>query len=254
MCSGALVALSRGRASTSHRDLCRLSCAVRAGGKAICCNDAMSATTPFFGTNSRRAARADRESVARLDALLETIVDQQEALLVRMLRGCAQGVVDAPLAQELALREDLARMQLDVMKQCSALFDVLRPRPRSRAGSIIPERFSASQAASSKRQEEAKREQDDDEHLKAAELLWRVAKAADNTAAVDAVLKAWRASKDVVAAKLAKPEEKKELRRKRDRLVGDAQAARRPRQRNSRSGGAQFSLRRRIMVPSCRRP
>ena len=211
----------------------------------------MSATTPFFGTNSRRAARADRESVARLDALLETIVDQQEALLVRMLRGCAQGVVDAPLAQELALREDLARMQLDVMKQCSALFDVLRPRPRSRAGSIIPERFSASQAASSKRQEEAKREQDDDEHLKAAELLWRVAKAANNTAAADAVLKAWRASKDIVAAK---PEEKKELRRKRDRLEGDAQAARRPRQRNSRSGGAQFSLRRRIMVPSCRRP
>ena len=244
MCSGALVVLSRGRASTSHRDLCRLSCAVRAGGKAICCNDAMSATTPFFGTNSRRAARADRESVACLDAVLETIVDQQEALLVRMLRGCAQAVVDAPLAQKPALREDLARMQLDVMKQCSALFDVLRPRPRSRAGSIIPERFSASQAASSKRQEEAKREQDDDEHLKAA----------DNTAAVDAVLKAWRASKDVVAAKLAKPEEKKELRRKRDRLVGDAQAARRPRQRNSRSGGAQFSLRRRIMVPSCRRP
>ena len=198
----------------------------------------MSATTPFFGTNTRRAARADRESVACLDAVLETIVDQQEALLVHMLRGCAQAVVDAPLAQKPALREDLARMQLDVMKQCSALFDVLRPRPRSRAGSIIPERFSASQAASSKRQEEAKREQDDDEHLKAAELLWRVAKAADNTAAVDAVLKAWRASKDVVAAK---PEEKKKLRSKRDRLEEDAQAARC--QCTCILGGVQFSLR-----------
>ena len=185
MCSGALVVLSRGRASTSHRDLCRLSCAVRAGGKAICCNDAMSATTPFFGTNTRRAARADRESVARLDALLETIVDQQEALLVRMLRGCAQAVVDAPLAQKLALREDFARMELDAMKQCSALFDAPRPRPRSRDGSIIPERLSASQVAPSMQWKEAKREQDDDERLEAAELLWRVVKAADNTAAVD---------------------------------------------------------------------
>ena len=196
---------------------------VRAGGKAIRCNDSLKATTPFFGTNSRRAARADRESVARLDPLLETIVDQQEALLVRMLRGCAQAVVDAPLAQKLALREDFARMELDAMKQCSALFDARRPRPRSRAGSIIPERLSASQAAPSMQWKEARREQDDDERLKAAELLWRVAKAANNTAAVDAAHEAWRASKDVVAAK---PEEKKELRRKRDQRIKEAIAAR----------------------------
>ena len=39
----------------------------------------------------------------------------------------------------------------------------------------------------------------------------------------DAVLKAWRASKDVVAAK---PEEKKDLRAERDRLERDAQEAR----------------------------
>ena len=123
----------------------------------------MSATSPFFGTNTRRAARADRESVARLDAVLETIVDRQEALLVRMLRRCAQAVVDAPLAQKLALREDFARLELDVMKQCSALFDARRPRPRSRAGSIIPERLSASQAAPSMRWKEARCEQDDDE-------------------------------------------------------------------------------------------
>ena len=213
---------------------------VHAGRKVICCNDSMSATTPFFGTGSRnsRAARADRNRVECLDVVLETIVDRQEALLVRLLRGCAQAVVDAPLAQKLALREDFAWMELDAMKQCSALFDVLRPRPRSRAGSIIPERFSASQAASSKRQEEAKRGQNDDERLKAVELLWRVAKATDNTAAVDAVLKAWRASKDVVAAK---PEEKKELRRKRDRLEEDAQAARC--QCTCILGGVQFSLR-----------
>ena len=120
--------------------------------------------------------------------------------------------------------------------------------------SLVPERFSASQAASREQRIEAEREQKDDECLEATERRWRVAKAAGNTAVVDAVFEAWRASRDVVAAKLAKPEEKKELRRKRDRLVGDAQAARRPRQRNSRSGGAQFSLRRRIMVPSCRRP
>ena len=151
----------------------------------ICCNDAMSATTPFFGSNTRRAARADRERVQRLDAVFETIVDQQEALLVRLLRGCAQAVVDAPLAQKLALREDFAWMELDAMKQCSALFDVRRPRPRSRAGRIIPERLSALQAASSKRQEEAKREQNDDECLEADERRWRVAKAADDTAAVD---------------------------------------------------------------------
>ena len=176
---------------------------VRAGDKVICCNDSMSATTPFFGSgwHNRRAARADRESVARLDAVLETIVDQQEALLVRMLRGCAQAVVDAPLAQKLALREDFAWMELDVMKQCSALFDARRPRPRSRAGSIIPERLSASQAASWKQQQEARREQNDDECLKAAELRWRVAKAANNTAAVAAAREACRASKDVVAAK-----------------------------------------------------
>ena len=151
----------------------------------ICCNDAMSATTPFFGSNTRRAARADRERVQRLDAVFETIVDRQEALLVRLLRGCAQAVVDAPLAQKLALREDFAWMELDAMKQCSALFDVRRPRPRSRAGRIIPERLSALQAASSKRQEEAKREQNDDECLEADERRWRVAKAADDTAAVD---------------------------------------------------------------------
>ena len=213
---------------------------VRAGGKAICCNDAMSATTPFVGTNTRRAARADRESVARLDPVLETIVDRQEALLVRLLRGCAQAVVDAPLAKKPALREDFARMQLDAMKQCSALFDARRPRPRSRAGSIIPERLSASQAAPWKRQEEAKREQNDDECLEEDERLWRVVKAADDTAAVDAVLKAWRASKDVVDAK---PEEKKELRAERNRLERDAQEAR-----------CQCRvLQRHIMVPSCRR-
>ena len=215
----------------------------------------MSATTPFFGSgwHNRRAARADRESVARLDAVLETIVDRQEALLVRMLRRCAQAVVDAPLAQKLALREDFARMELDVMKQCSALFDARRPRPRSRAGSIIPERLSASQAAPSMQWKEARREQDDDERLEEDERRWRVAKAADNTAAVDAAHEAWRASRGVIAAKLAKPEEKKELRRERDRLEGDAQAALRPRQSTSISGGAQFSLRRRIMVASCRR-
>ena len=204
----------------------------------ICCNDAMSATTPFFGSNTRRAARADRERVQRLDAVFETIVDQQEALLVRLLRGCAQAVVDAPLAQKLALREDFAWMELDAMKQCSALFDVRRPRPRSRAGRIIPERLSALQAASSKRQEEAKREQNDDECLEADERRWRVAKAANNTAAVAAAREAWRASKDVVAAK---PEEKKKLRSKRDRLEEDAQAARC--QCTCILGGVQFSLR-----------
>ena len=145
----------------------------------------MSATTPFFGTNSRRAARADRERVARLDAVLKTIVDQQEALLVRMLRRCAQAVVDAPLAQKLALREDFARLELDAMKQCSALFDARRPRPRSRAGHIIPKRLSASQASSSKQRIEAEREQKDDECLEADERRWRVAKAAKNTVAVD---------------------------------------------------------------------
>ena len=186
----------------------------------------MSATTPFFGTNSRRAARADRERVARLDAVLKTIVDQQEALLVRMLRRCAQAVVDAPLTQKFALREDFARLELDVMKQCSALFDARRPRPRSRAGHIIPKRLSASQAASSKQRIEAEREQNDDECLEADERRWRVAKAAKNTVAVDAAHEACRASKDVVAAKLAKPDKKKELRDERDRLECDAQEAR----------------------------
>ena len=83
--------------------------------------------------------------------------------------------------------------------------------------------MSASQAASFEQRREAKREQNDDECLEADERRWRVAKAADDTAAVDAVLKAWRASKDVVAAK---PEEKKELRAERDRLERDAQEAR----------------------------
>ena len=91
-----------------------------------------------------------------------------------------------------------------------------------------------------KQQEEAEQEQKDDECLEAAKRRWRVAKAANNTAAVDAAHEAWRASKDVVAAK---PEEKKKLRRERDRREGDAQAALRPRQRNSISGGVQFSLR-----------
>ena len=75
----------------------------------------------------------------------------------------------------------------------------------------------------SKQQEEAKREQKDDECLKADERRWRVAKAADNTAAVDAAHEAWCASRDVVAAK---PEEKKKLRVERDRLERDAQEAR----------------------------
>ena len=83
--------------------------------------------------------------------------------------------------------------------------------------------MSASQAASKEQRSEAEREQKDDECLEAAKRRWRVAKAADNTAAVDAAHKAWRASKDVVAAK---PEEKRELRRERDRLEGDAKAAR----------------------------
>ena len=185
----------------------------------------MSATTPFSGISSRnsRAARADRERVQRLDAVLETIVDRQEALLVRLLRGCAQAVVDAPLAQKFALREDFARMELDVMKECSALFDARRPRPRPRAGLIIPERFSASQAASSMLWKEAKREQDDDECLKADERRWRVAKAADNTAAVDAALEAVLASKAVV---LAKPEVKKQLRGERNQRERAANTAR----------------------------
>ena len=186
----------------------------------------MSATTPFSGISSRnsRAARADRERVQRLDAVFETIVDQQEALLVRLLRGCAQAVVDAPLAQKLALREVFAWMELDAMKQCSALFDVRRPRPRSRAGRIIPERLSASQAASHEQRREAEREQKDDECLEDAERLWRAAKAANDTAAVNAALEAWHASKAVVSAKL--PEEKKQLRGKRDQRERAANTAR----------------------------
>ena len=91
-----------------------------------------------------------------------------------------------------------------------------------------------------KQQEEAEQEQKDDECLEAAKRRWRVAKAANNTAAVDAVLKAWRASKDVVAAK---PEEKEKLRAERNRLERDAQEAR-----------CQCRvLQRHIMVPSCRR-
>ena len=83
--------------------------------------------------------------------------------------------------------------------------------------------MSASQAASYEQRREAGREQKDDERLEATERRWRVAKAAGNTAAVDAVFEAWRASRDVVAAK---PEEKKELRRKRDQRIKEAIAAR----------------------------
>ena len=104
--------------------------------------------------------------------------------------------------------------------------------------SLVPERFSASQAASREQRIEAEREQKDDECLEATERRWRVAKAAGNTAAVDAVSEAWRASRDVVAAK---PEEKKKLRSKRDRLEEDAQAARG--QCTCILGGVQFSLR-----------
>ena len=89
--------------------------------------------------------------------------------------------------------------------------------------SLVPERLSASQAASYEQRLEAEREQKDDECLEDAERRWRVAKAANNTAAVAAAREAWRASKDVVAAK---PEEKQQLRAKRDRLECDAQEAR----------------------------
>ena len=86
---------------------------------------------------------------------------------------------------------------------------------------------SASQAAFGRQQEEAKREQKDEDALDRTERLWRVVHADDagaaDTAAVDAVFEAWRASRDVVAAK---PEEKKELRAERDRLERDAQEAR----------------------------
>ena len=116
--------------------------------------------------------------------------------------------------------------------------------------SLVPERLFASQAATHKQRLEAKLEQEDDECLEAAERRWRVAKAAADTAAVDAVLKAWRASKDVVAAK---PEEKKELRRKRDQRIKEAIAARCQCPSTCVLVGAQFSLRRHIMVPSYRR-
>ena len=72
--------------------------------------------------------------------------------------------------------------------------------------------------------------------------------------AVNAALEACRASRAVVAAKLAKREEKKELRRKRDQREGDAKAARCQCPSTCVLGGVQFTLRRRIMVPSCRRP
>ena len=111
--------------------------------------------------------------------------------------------------------------------------------------------MSASQAASYEQRREAGREQKDDERLEATERRWRVAKAAGNTAAVDAVFEAWRASRDVVAAK---PEEKMELRAERDRLERVAQEARCQCPSTCVLGGVQFSLRRRIMVPSCRRP
>ena len=102
--------------------------------------------------------------------------------------------------------------------------------------------MSASQAATQKQQEEAKREQNDEDALDRVARSWRAVRADDaaDTAAVDAVLKAWRASKDVVAAK---PEEKEKLRAERNRLERDAQEAR-----------CQCRvLQRHIMVPSCRR-
>ena len=85
--------------------------------------------------------------------------------------------------------------------------------------------MSASQAATQKQQEEAKREQNDEDALDRVARSWRAVRADDaaDTAAVDAVLKAWRASKDVVAAK---PEEKEKLRAERNRLERDAQEAR----------------------------
>ncbi len=86
--------------------------------------------------------------------------------------------------------------------------------------------MSASQAASTEQRLEAEREQKDDEYLEAAKRRWRVAKAANNTAAVDAAHEARRASKAVVDAKLAKPEEKKRLRRQRDQRIKEAIAAR----------------------------
>ena len=86
--------------------------------------------------------------------------------------------------------------------------------------------MSASQAASFEQRLEAEREQNDDERLEEDERRWRVAKAANNTAAVAAAREAWRASKAIVDAKLAKPEDKKRLRRERDQRVKEAIAAR----------------------------
>ena len=88
--------------------------------------------------------------------------------------------------------------------------------------------MSASQAASKEQRLEAEREQKDEDALARVARLWRAvsADAAADTAAVDAVLEAWRASKAIVDAKLTKPEEKKRLRRKRDQRVKEAIAAR----------------------------
>ena len=100
----------------------------RAGKEVIRCNASLSATTPFLGTRSRdsRAARADRDRVARLNELLRTIVGRRDALRVRLLRGCAQAVVDAPLAEKPALRAEVLQLERDTMNQCSALFAVQR--------------------------------------------------------------------------------------------------------------------------------
>ena len=100
----------------------------RAGKEVIRCNGSLSATAPFFGTSSlnSRAARADRNRVARIYELLPTIVDRQKALLVRLLGGCAQAVVDAPLAEKPALRAEVLQLERDTMNQCSALFAVQR--------------------------------------------------------------------------------------------------------------------------------
>ena len=94
--------------------------------------------------------------------------------------------------------------------------------------SLVPERLSASQAASNEQRLEAEREQKDEDDLDLVARLWRAVSADDaaGTAAVDSVLEAWRASKDVVDAKLAKPEEKKRLRSKRDQRIKEAKEAR----------------------------
>ena len=94
--------------------------------------------------------------------------------------------------------------------------------------SLVPERLSASQAASYEQRLEAEREQKDEDALDRVARSWRAvrADAAADTAAVDAVLKAWRASKAIVDAKLAKPEEKKRLRRERNQRIKEAIAAR----------------------------